>query len=105
LKLSLSGVLTQRAHNSSQLLRRDGAVTILVEQRERLLELSNLLLCADKAFQSEDRGLPMRHLVFAISPTIKPLWISRCEGQLEAVLLEHVQQAHKMLQDSNQIAC
>ena len=47
LKLSLGRVLAERAHDSAQLLRGDGAVTILVEQGEGLLELGNLLLCTD----------------------------------------------------------
>jgi hypothetical protein len=47
LKLSLGRVLAERAHDSAQLLRGDGAVTILVEQGEGLLELGNLLLCSD----------------------------------------------------------
>merc|ERR1719199_2199718 len=44
LQLGLSGVLAQRAHDRAQLLGGDGAVTVLVEQRERLLELGDLLL-------------------------------------------------------------
>ena len=44
LQLSLRGVLTERTHHGSQLLGRDRAITILVEQGEGLLELSNLLL-------------------------------------------------------------
>ncbi len=45
LQLGLGRVLTQRAHDSSQLLGGDGAITVLVEKGERLLELSDLLLC------------------------------------------------------------
>ena len=44
LQLGLRGVLTERTHHGSQLLGRDRAITILVEQGEGLLELSNLLL-------------------------------------------------------------
>merc|ERR1719456_2060168 len=44
LQLSLSGVLAQRAHHRAKLLGRNGAIAILVEEREGLLELSNLLL-------------------------------------------------------------
>ena len=39
LELFLAGVLSQRFHHSSQLFRRNRAVAILVEQRERFLEL------------------------------------------------------------------
>jgi len=46
LKLRLGRVLAERAHDSAKLLRGDGAVTILVEQGECLLELGNLLLCS-----------------------------------------------------------
>ena len=45
LQLSLCGVLAKRAHDSAQLLGGDGAITVLVEQGERLLELGNLLFC------------------------------------------------------------
>ncbi len=48
MELSLGRVLAERAHDSAQLLRGDGTVTILVEQGEDLLDLGNLLLCADK---------------------------------------------------------
>ena len=44
LKLSLGRVLAERAHDSAQLLRGDGAITILVEEGKCLLELCNLLL-------------------------------------------------------------
>merc|ERR1719333_1352620 len=44
LKLSFSRILAQGAHDSSQLLSSDGAITILVKEREGLLEFSNLLL-------------------------------------------------------------
>jgi hypothetical protein len=47
LELSLGRVLAERAHDSAQLLRGDGTVTILVEQGEDLLDLGNLLLCSD----------------------------------------------------------
>ena len=43
LELSLGGVLSQRTHDSPQLLGCDGAVTILVEKGESLLKLGNLL--------------------------------------------------------------
>ena len=39
LQLSLRGVLTQRPHHRAQFFGGDGAVAVLVEQRERLLEL------------------------------------------------------------------
>ena len=39
LQLSLGGILTQWPHDCSQLLGSDGAVSILVKQWERLLEL------------------------------------------------------------------
>jgi hypothetical protein len=45
LELGLGGVLAQRPHDGAQLLGRDGAVAVLVEQREGLLELGDLLLC------------------------------------------------------------
>merc|ERR1719329_2070341 len=44
LQLSFGGILSQRAHHSSQLLGCDGAIAIFVEQGESLLELSDLLL-------------------------------------------------------------
>jgi hypothetical protein len=47
LKLGLSRVLAERAHHRAQLLGGDSAVTILVEQGERLLKLGNLLLCSN----------------------------------------------------------
>merc|ERR550514_1807768 len=43
LKLCLGWVLPQRAHDCAQLLGGDGAITILVEEGEGLLELCNLL--------------------------------------------------------------
>jgi hypothetical protein len=45
LELGLGRVLAQRPHDGAQLLGRDGAVAVLVEQREGLLELGDLLLC------------------------------------------------------------
>lgn len=45
LKFSFSGVLTEGSHDCSQFLGGDGAITILVEEGESLLELSNLFLC------------------------------------------------------------
>lgn len=39
LQLSLSGVLSQRAHHSPELLGGDRPITVLVKQRERLFEL------------------------------------------------------------------
>ncbi len=44
LQLGLGGVLSERPHDGAQLLGRDGAVAVLVEQAERLLELGDLLL-------------------------------------------------------------
>merc|ERR1712118_111856 len=44
LELSLGGILSQRAHDCSQLLGSDSAITVLIEEREGLLELRNLLL-------------------------------------------------------------
>merc|ERR1719203_1429887 len=44
LQVSLSRVLTQRPHDRAQLLCGDGTITILIEEREGLLELSDLLL-------------------------------------------------------------
>ena len=44
LQLCLGGVLSQGAHDGAQLLGRDGAVAVLVEKAERLLELGDLLL-------------------------------------------------------------
>merc|ERR1719195_624702 len=44
LELSFGWVLTQGSHHCAQLFRRDGSITIFVEKREGLLELSNLLL-------------------------------------------------------------
>ena len=44
LEFSLSGVLTKGAHDSAELLGGDGAITVLVEQGEGLLELRDLLL-------------------------------------------------------------
>ena len=43
LQFSLGGVLIQRSHHGSQLFGGDGAIAILVEQREGLLELCDLL--------------------------------------------------------------
>merc|ERR1719387_2080341 len=45
LELSFGWILAQRAHHRTQLLCRDRAVAVLVEERERLLELRNLFLC------------------------------------------------------------
>jgi len=42
LKFSFRGVLSKGAHNCAELLGGDGAVTILVEQGEGLLELGDL---------------------------------------------------------------
>ena len=39
LELCLGGVLTQGSHHGAQLLGGDGAISILVEEGERLLEL------------------------------------------------------------------
>eukprot|EP01084_Bolivina_argentea_P319535 554227_1 len=44
LQLRLGGVLPQRAHDGAEFLGGDGAVPILVEQGEGLLELSDLLV-------------------------------------------------------------
>jgi hypothetical protein len=44
LELGLGGVLAEGAHNCPQLLGGDGAIAILVEQGEGLLELGNLFL-------------------------------------------------------------
>ncbi|RNF11225.1 hypothetical protein TcG_09241, partial [Trypanosoma cruzi] len=44
LQLRLRRVLAQRAHHRAELLRRDGAIAVLVEQREGLLELGDLLV-------------------------------------------------------------
>ena len=44
LQLHLGGVHAQRGHDGAQLLGGDGAVPVLVEHREHLLELRNLLL-------------------------------------------------------------
>merc|ERR1719262_806226 len=44
LKLSFCRILAKGAHDSSQLLSSDGAITILVEEGEGLLEFGNLLL-------------------------------------------------------------
>ena len=44
LQLCLGGVLSEGAHDGAQLLGGDGAVAVLVEQGERLLELGDLLL-------------------------------------------------------------
>merc|ERR1711924_509112 len=44
LELSLRRVLTEGAHHRPELLRRDRAATVLVEEGECLLELRNLLL-------------------------------------------------------------
>ena len=44
LKLCLGWILAKGPHHCAQLLRRDGAVAILVKQREGLLELGDLLL-------------------------------------------------------------
>mmetsp|Transcript_54403 Transcript_54403/g.161653 ORF Transcript_54403/g.161653 Transcript_54403/m.161653 type:complete len:210 (+) Transcript_54403:166-795(+) len=44
LQLGLGRVLAERAHHGAKLLGGDGAVTVLVEQREGLLELGDLLL-------------------------------------------------------------
>merc|ERR1719482_1117653 len=44
LELSLGRVLAERAHDGAKLLGGDGAVTVLVEKGEGLLELSDLLL-------------------------------------------------------------
>lgn len=39
LQLGLGGVLSQRAHHRAQLFSRDGAISVLIEQWERLLKL------------------------------------------------------------------
>ena len=44
LQLGLRGVLSQRPHDGAQLLGGDGAIAVLVDQAERLLELGDLLL-------------------------------------------------------------
>jgi hypothetical protein len=44
LELGLGGVLAQRPHDGAQLLGRDGAIAVLVEEREGLLELGDLFL-------------------------------------------------------------
>ena len=44
LQLGLGGVLSQGTHDGSQLLGGDGAISVLVEQREGLFEFGNLLL-------------------------------------------------------------
>ena len=44
LQLHLGGVHAQGGHDGAQLLGGDGAVPVLVEHREHLLELRNLLL-------------------------------------------------------------
>jgi 3-oxoacyl-[acyl-carrier-protein] synthase III len=44
LKLSLGGVLAERAHDGTKLLGGDGAIAVLVKKAKRLLELGNLLL-------------------------------------------------------------
>ena len=44
LELSLSRVLAEGAHDGAELLGGDGAITVLVEEGEGLLELSDLLL-------------------------------------------------------------
>merc|ERR1712060_956775 len=44
LQLSLSRVLAKRAHDGPELLGGDGAITVLVEQRESFFELGDLLL-------------------------------------------------------------
>ena len=44
LKLGLSGVLAEGAHNGAQLLGGDGAIAVLVEEGEGLLELGDLFL-------------------------------------------------------------
>merc|ERR1740125_24322 len=44
LQFCLGWVLTQGSHDSSQLFCGDGAITVLVKERECLLELGNLLL-------------------------------------------------------------
>mmetsp|Transcript_5766 Transcript_5766/g.11783 ORF Transcript_5766/g.11783 Transcript_5766/m.11783 type:complete len:206 (+) Transcript_5766:195-812(+) len=44
LKLGLGGVLAEGAHHGAKLLGGNGAVAILIEEGERLLELSNLLV-------------------------------------------------------------
>ena len=44
LEFGIGGVVTQRAHLRTQLLDGDGFVAILIEQREILLDLSDLLL-------------------------------------------------------------
>jgi len=42
LQFGLSGVLAEGAHDSAELLGGDGAITVLVEQGECLLELGDL---------------------------------------------------------------
>jgi len=44
LQLSLGGVLTERSHHGTELLCGDVAIIVLVEKRERFLELNDLLL-------------------------------------------------------------
>eukprot|EP00092_Neocalanus_flemingeri_P021680 GFUD01023518.1.p1 GENE.GFUD01023518.1~~GFUD01023518.1.p1 ORF type:complete len:103 (+),score=7.18 GFUD01023518.1:99-407(+) len=45
LQFSLSGVLPEGPHDGPQLFGGDSAVTVLVEQREGLLEFGNLFFC------------------------------------------------------------
>ena len=52
MKFSFRGVLSKGAHNSAELLGCDGAVTILVEQGEGLLELGDL----SRGDEEEEKG-------------------------------------------------
>ena len=45
LQFCVGGVLSERAHHGLQLLRRDAAVAVLVEERECFAEIRHLLLC------------------------------------------------------------
>jgi hypothetical protein len=45
LELGFGGILSERPHNGAQLLCGDGSISVLVEERERLLELGDLFLC------------------------------------------------------------
>lgn len=53
LQLSLGGVLSQRAHHCPELLGGDGSITILVKERERLLELCTYTEIAQSVTMTE----------------------------------------------------
>ena len=89
LKLRLCGVLTERPHDGAQLFSGDGAVAILVEERERLLELGDLFLCQLIGLQKHTQN-SVKIGGHACSWAEKPLWVleiptvHKCKYKIQA---------------------